>query len=101
MAEVHGTLGKPVEEAEDVLRRVGLEQRWHHAAEESRPGLLVLTKGLNFLSFSSRLEARLTPEGEGQTRIEIRTSESFGMADWGRGKRSAVQLLEGSGATII
>jgi hypothetical protein len=101
MAEMHGTMGKPLEETADVLRRVATEQRWEYVPAESSPGLLVFTKGWSLFSWGSRLEAALTAEAPDRTGVSLRTSETWGLADWGRGKRDSVKLLEGAGATII
>ena len=101
MGQVQGTLGKPVEEVDDVLRRIATEQGWAYEATQSSPARLVFTKGLNWFTWGSRLEAAFAASGPGASTITISTSEKFGWSDWGRGRRAATRLLEAAGADIV
>jgi hypothetical protein len=101
MAEMHGTMGKPLEETADALRRVAAEQKWTFMHAESTAERLVFTRGFSLLSWGSRLEASLSASSPDETGVSLKTSETFALADWGRGKRDCVKLLEGAGASII
>ena len=101
MGQMQGTLGKPVEEVDDVLRRSATEQGWSDVALESSAGRLVFTKGLNWFTWGSRLEAAVAASGPDTSVLTISTSEKFGWSDWGRGKRAAIKLLEAVGADIV
>jgi hypothetical protein len=101
MADVHGTIAKPVEEATDVLRRVAVEQGWTYQDAESGPARVVCTKGLNWFTWGSRLEVVVAPHESGGSLVTASTSEKFGWNDWGRGRRAATRLLETAGAEVL
>jgi len=101
MAQMHGTAQRPFDETVQELRRVAGEQGWAFAEGESTPHLLEFKKGLSWFSWGSQLHVDVTPGGPTETGITVTTSETWSLADWGRGKRSAIALLEGVGATRI
>jgi len=101
MAQMHGTIERPLDETATEIRRVAAEQGWAISEHESVPQQLVFTKGMSAFSWGSKLTAALTASTPTETGIQINTKETFSLADWGRGKRQAVKLLEDVGAELI
>ena len=101
MAQMHGTAARSFDETVMEIRRVAGAQGWALAEAESTPHLLEFKKGPSLFSWGSQLHVEVTAGGPAETGITITTSETWGLADWGRGKRSAVNLLEGVGANLI
>ena len=101
MAQMHGTIERPLDETATEIRRVAGEQGWAISEHESVPNQLVFKNGMSAFSWGSQLTAALTAATPTETGIQITTKETFSLADWGRGKRQAVRLLEGVGAELI
>jgi len=101
MAQMHGTAARSFDETVQEIRRVADAQGWAFAEAESTPHVLEFKKGMSIISWGSQLHVEVTSGGPTETGITVTTSETWSLADWGRGKRSAINLLEGVGATLI
>jgi hypothetical protein len=98
MATVQGTLDVSLDEANAAIRSAAAQQGY--ALDEARSGRegLVFKKGITLVSWGSELSVQFEAASPSQTRLTLSTGETFGITDWGRGKRAAQKLLVGVGA---
>jgi hypothetical protein len=100
MATVQGTVAQPSDEAVLAIRRVAAAQGWAWHEGESAGVRLVVRKGIRPFSLGSQLTVRVESLSKAHTRVTAMAGEQFALADLGRGRRAATQLLADLGAQI-
>ena len=99
MATVGGTSGQSLQDTAEAVRRFALQNGYGLTEEDSAPGILLLTKGFSLLSWQLTLTVTLDDSRHPGTDVSVVSGKGFQLADWGRGKRAANDLLHAIGAT--
>jgi hypothetical protein len=95
---VTGTLDQPLDKAMEATRRVAATQGYALAEGGGGPNTLVFKKGAKLWSWGSQLTIGFEAVSDSETRLSIKTGETFAVTDWGRGKRASHRLLDALGA---
>jgi hypothetical protein len=98
---VQGTVNQPAEEASLAVRRFAAHLGYALFEGHSEPDLLVFKKGVTPFSFGSTLTVKVDASLLSGTNLTVAPMEWWALPDGGRGKRAAMRLLEGVGASDV
>ena len=101
METVHGTVNEPADEVSLALRQFAAQQGYALFEGDSAPDVLVFKKGVTVFSWGSSLTVKVDVSPPSGTELTVAPREWWALPDWGRGKRAAIGLLEGVGATNV
>lgn len=77
------TLPLPVEQATAVVERLAREEGWDIAASDPARGHLEATASVSYIRFKDDVVFRITPVGDGQSRVDMRSVSRVGVGDLG------------------
>ncbi|MFC3101732.1 DUF1499 domain-containing protein [Altererythrobacter lauratis] len=87
------TLPMPVEQATAVVERLAHEEGWAIAVSDPARGHVEATASVSYIRFYDDIVFRITPAGEGASRIDMRSVSRVGVGDLGVNARRVRAFL--------